>query len=275
MNVIKTAHGRGRGGELVEEWTICALKGDKKSVAAAMPEFKEACLSIMGKSPGKPYLPAYVTCGFAEFITKIAGCVKPPSIEIKNRAAPGDPPLHIQKKKRKAGDAPAGDADDLPLNKLQKQVLPYSGKKRGPKSKAEKALAAMAAGAADDVPLLFMLPKKPMPVLPKRLPKKDKPPPKPKKLPYPGKKRGPKTKAEKAAMAAAAAAEAEADDEISLHRPRQEEDPVHRQEARAEDQGGEGGHCGGGRRRGRRRHHRGARRQEALHRQEARAEDQG
>ena len=216
MNVIKTAHGRGRGGELVEEWTICALKGDKKSVAAAMPEFKEACLSIMGKSPGKPYLPAYVTCGFAEFITKIAGCVKPPSIEIKNRAAPGDPPLHIQKKKRKAGDAPAGDADDLPLNKLQKQVLPYSGKKRGPKSKAEKALAAMAAGAADDVPLLFMLPKKPMPVLPKRLPKKDKPPPKPKKLPYPGKKRGPKTKAEKAAMAAAAAAEAEADDEISL-----------------------------------------------------------
>ena len=88
MNVIKTAHGRGRSGELVEEWTICALKGDKKSVAAAMPEFKEACLSIMGKSPGKPYLPAYVTCGFAEFITKIAGCVKPPSIEIKNRAAP-------------------------------------------------------------------------------------------------------------------------------------------------------------------------------------------
>ena len=212
MNVIKTAHGRGRSGELVEEWTICALKGDKKSVAAAMPEFKEACLSIMGKSPGKPYLPAYVTCGFAEFITKIAGCVKPPSIEIKNRAAPGDPPLHIQKKKRKAGDAPAGDADDLPLNKLQKQVLPYSGKKRGPKSKAEKALAAMAAGAADDVPLLFMLPKKPMPVLPKRLPKKDKPPPKPKTLPYPGKKRGPKTKAEKAAMAAAA----EKNDELPL-----------------------------------------------------------
>ena len=111
MNVIKTAHGRGRGGELVEEWTICALKGDKKSVAAAMPEFKEACLSIMGKGTGK--LPACITCGFAEFITKIAGCVKPPSIEIKNRAAPGDPPLHIQKKKRKAGDVPAGDADDL------------------------------------------------------------------------------------------------------------------------------------------------------------------
>ena len=125
----------------MEEWTICALKGDKKSVAAAMPEFKEACLSIMGKGTGK--LPACITCGFAEFITKIAGCVKPPSIEIKNRAAPGDPPLHIQKKKRKAGDVPAGDADDLPLNKLQKQVLPYSGKKRGPKSKAEKALAAM------------------------------------------------------------------------------------------------------------------------------------
>ena len=91
MNVIKTAPGRGRGGELVEEWTICALKGDKKSVAAAMPEFKEACLSIMGKGTGK--LPACITCGFAEFITKIAGCVKPPSIEIKNRAAPGDPPV--------------------------------------------------------------------------------------------------------------------------------------------------------------------------------------
>jgi len=210
VNVIKTAHGRGRAGELEEEWTICALKGDKKSVTAAMPEFKDACTSIMGKSTGK--LPACVTCGFAEFITKIAGCVKPPSIEIKNRAAPGDPPLHIQKKKRKAGDAPAGDADDLPLNKLQKQVLPYSGKKRGPKSKAEKALAAMAAGAAADVPLLFMLPKKPMPVLPKRLPKKDKPPPKPKKLPYPGKKRGPKTKAEKAAIAAAA----EKNDELPL-----------------------------------------------------------
>ena len=43
----------------------------------------------------------------------------------------------------------SGDADDMPLNKLQKKVLPYAGKKRGPKTKAEKALAAMAAGAAE------------------------------------------------------------------------------------------------------------------------------
>ena len=271
MNVIKTAHGRGRSGELVEEWTICALKGDKKSVAAAMPEFKEACLSIMGKSPGKPY-PRACTCGFAEFITKIAGCVKPPSIGIKNRAAPGDPPLHIQKKKRKAGDAPAGDADDLPLNKLQKQVLPYSGKKRGPKSKAEKALAAMAAGAADDVPLLFMLPKKPMTFLPKRLRKKVKPTTKPKLLPYPGKKRGPKSKAEKAAMAAAAAAEAEADDEISpidlakkkIPYTGKKRGPKTKEEKAAIAAAAAAGEDVT----------RGARRQ-ALHRQEARAEHQG
>ena len=179
MNVIKTAHGRGRGGELVEEWTICALKGDKKSVAAAMPEFKEACLSIMGKSPGKPYLPAYVTCGFAEFITKIAGCVKPPSIEIKNRAAPGDPPLHIQKKKRKAGDAPAGDADDLPLNKLQKQVLPYSGKKRGPKSKAEKALAAIRVAPPTTFPCSSCFPRSPCPSFPRGSRRRTSRPPSP------------------------------------------------------------------------------------------------
>ena len=200
VHVVKTAHGRGRGGDDESEWTICALKGDKKTVAAAAPEFKAACEGLAGK-PGK--LPSVISCGFAEFITKIASTVKPPSIPIQNRAKPGEPPLHIQKKKRKAGES--GDADDMPLNKLQKKVLPYAGKKRGPKSKAEKALAAMAAGAADDVPLLFMLPKKPMPLLPKRAIKKDKTPPKPKKLSYPGKKRGPKTKAEKAALAEAAA----------------------------------------------------------------------
>ena len=192
VHVVKTAHGRGRGGDDESEWTICALKGDKKTVAAAAPEFKAACEGLAGKQGGGK-LPSVIACGFAEFITKIASTVKPPSIPIQNRAKPGEPPLHIQKK-----------------------VLPYAGKKRGPKSKAEKALAAMAAGAADDIPLLFMLPKKPMPLLPKRVIKKDKTPPRPKKLPYPGKKRGPKTKAEKAAMAIAAAAEAEADDEISL-----------------------------------------------------------
>ena len=213
VHVVKTAHGRGRGGDDESEWTICALKGDKKTVAVAAPEFKAACEGLAGKQGGGK-LPSVIACGFAEFITKIASTVKPPSIPIQNRAKPGEPPLHIQKKKRKAGES--GDADDMPLNKLQKKVLPYAGKKRGPKSKAEKALAAMAAGAADDVPLLFMLPKKPMPLLPKRAIKKDKTPPKPKKLSYPGKKRGPKTKAEKAAMAIAAAAEAEADDEISL-----------------------------------------------------------
>ena len=213
VHVVKTAHGRGRGGEDESEWTICALKGDKKTVAAAAADFKAACESLAGKQGGGK-LPSVIACGFAEFITKIASTVKPPSIPITNRAKPGEPPLHIQKKKRKAGES--GDADDMPLNKLQKKVLPYAGKKRGPKSKAEKALAAMAAGAADDIPLLFMLPKKPMPLLPKRVIKKDKTPPRPKKLPYPGKKRGPKTKAEKAAMAIAAAAEAEADDEISL-----------------------------------------------------------
>ena len=43
VHVVKTAHGRGRGGDDESEWTICALKGDKKTVAAAAPEFKAAC----------------------------------------------------------------------------------------------------------------------------------------------------------------------------------------------------------------------------------------
>mgnify|MGYP004250425479 CR=1 FL=1 len=152
VHVVKTAHGRGRGGEDESEWTICALKGDKKTVAAAAPEFKAACESLAGKQGGGK-LPSVIACGFAEFITKIASTVKPPSIPITNRAKPGEPPLHIQKKKRKAGES--GDADDMPLNKLQKKVLPYAGKKRGPKTKAEKA--AEAAAKSDDAPISAMM----------------------------------------------------------------------------------------------------------------------
>ena len=51
VHVVKTAHGRGRGGDDESEWTICALKGDKKTVAAAAPEFKAACEGLAGK-PG-------------------------------------------------------------------------------------------------------------------------------------------------------------------------------------------------------------------------------
>ena len=119
VHVVKTAHGRGRGGDDESEWTICALKGDKKTVAAAAPEFKAACEGLAGKQGGGK-LPSVIACGFAEFITKIASTVKPPSIPIQNRAKPGEPPLHIQKKKRKAGES--GDADDMPLNKLQKKI---------------------------------------------------------------------------------------------------------------------------------------------------------
>ena len=59
-----------------------------------------------------------------------------------------------------------------------KKKIPYTGKKRGPKTKEEKAaIAAAAAAAGEDVTIAALAAKKP----------------------YTGKKRGPKTKAEKAA----------------------------------------------------------------------------
>ena len=75
---------------------------------------------------------------------------------------------------------------------LAKKKIPYTGKKRGPKTKEEKAaIAAAAAAAGEDVTIAALAAKKPYTA---------------------GKKRGPKTKAEKAAMAAAA----EKNDEVPL-----------------------------------------------------------
>ena len=88
--VEKAPHGRGTAGSLREDWISVSARGPSDGVKSLVPGLRANCKTLSAtempaSSSSTGPFPTYIESGYAEFVSRMAARVKPPSIPMTKR----------------------------------------------------------------------------------------------------------------------------------------------------------------------------------------------